>query len=147
MTLSADEGEELLKRLDGFDSGDGFGPGVESDWRAALSQLELDDEVAALLAASLNPGDALVALWHVLVAARRDRNEAWEATRALERRLAETESKLEMSRAASAQMRSALLLAPVHEAAPVHEEPRAAARQPRRSDALDSIVASVLGKK
>lgn len=130
LTLSTDEGEELLKQLDGF------GPGVESDWRAALAGLDLDDEVEALLSASPNPGDALAALWHVLRAARRDRDLAWENVKQLERRLAETESKLEMARAASAQMRLALLLTPPVAADPVRKA------HPSR---LDSIVSSVLG--
>jgi hypothetical protein len=129
LTLSQDDSDELLKRLDGF------GPGVQSDWRDALSKLALDDEVAALLAASPSPGDALVSLWHVLEAARRDRDSAWETTHRLEDQLAQTESKLEMLRAASAQMRSALLLAP------------APARAAAHPDRLESIVAAVLGRK
>jgi hypothetical protein len=113
---------------------------MESDWREALANLELDDEVAALLAASPNPGDALVALWHILVAARRDRDQAWESARELERRLADMASKLEMARAASAQMRSALLL--------THTPlPAAVPRRTHPPDPLDSIVAAVLGKK
>jgi hypothetical protein len=131
LTLSADDSEELLKRLDGF------GPGVDIDWRSALASLELDDEVEALLSASPSPGDALVALWHVLTAARRDRDLAWEKSKQLERRLAETESKLEMARAASAQMRLALLLTP-QISSPTHKA---------RPNRLDSIVASVLGSK
>jgi hypothetical protein len=132
LNLSADEGEELLKRLDGF------GPGVAIDWRESLGTLELDDEVEALLSASPNPGDAIVALWNVLTAARRDRDLAWENVKQLERRLAETESKLDMARAASAQMRLALLLTPPVAADPV--------RKPR-PNRLDTIVASVLGQK